>query len=67
MKYVIAKKDPNRGNWIYYVERTKWSARQDDAQLFGASLEEVRQHLPPGLSRLERHPGDDPNIVETWL
>ena len=23
--------------------------------------------LPPGLTRMERHPDDDPVIVETWI
>ena len=31
-------------------------------------LETVRAMLPrPGLARVERHPQDDPVIVETWL
>lgn len=33
----------------------------------GETLEQVRQCLPPGLVRLDRHPNDDPNIIETWL
>jgi hypothetical protein len=31
------------------------------------SLEAARGLLPPGLVRLDRHPSDDPNIVETWI
>jgi hypothetical protein len=31
------------------------------------SLEMVRGSLPPGLVRTERHPEDDPVIVETWV
>jgi hypothetical protein len=33
----------------------------------GATLGEVRAKLPAGLTRLDRHPDDDPVIVETWL
>jgi hypothetical protein len=32
-----------------------------------ATLEELRDRLPPGLCRLDRDPSDDPVIVETWL
>jgi hypothetical protein len=31
------------------------------------SLEEARGLIPAGLSRLDRHPYDDPVIYETWL
>lgn len=31
------------------------------------TLQELRKQLPPGLYRLDRHPTDDPNIIETWL
>ncbi len=33
----------------------------------GASLEEVRAQIPPGLFRIARDPSDDAVIVETWL
>ena len=33
----------------------------------GKTLEEVRKCVPAGLHRLDRTPGDDPNIVETWI
>jgi len=32
-----------------------------------ATLAEVRDLLPPGLTCLARSPADDPVIVETWL
>lgn len=32
-----------------------------------ASLDILRQLLPPGLYRLERHRQDDPTIVEVWI
>jgi len=38
-----------------------------DALVRAGSLEELRDLLPPGLTRLERSPGDDPNIIETWV
>jgi len=31
------------------------------------SLKEARQFVPPDKVRTERHPGDDPVIVETWI
>lgn len=31
------------------------------------SLEEARAKVPEGLYRMDRHPGDDPVIVETWF
>lgn len=31
------------------------------------SLLEARAKVPPGLYRMDRQPGDDPVIVETWL
>lgn len=31
------------------------------------SLEEAREAVPPGLYRLDRDPGDDPTVVETWI
>jgi len=33
----------------------------------GATVEEVRETLPAGVVRMERHPNDDPNILETWM
>jgi hypothetical protein len=33
----------------------------------GRTLDEVRGHLPGGLFCLNREPGDDPAIVETWI
>jgi DUF438 domain-containing protein len=35
--------------------------------LIADSLEELREELPAHLIKLERHPGDDPVIVEVWL
>jgi len=39
----------------------------DRAALLFPSLEATRSALPPGLHRLNRAPGDDPVIVETWM
>lgn len=33
----------------------------------GSTLEQVRSKLPPGLYRIDRDPGDDPKVVESWL
>ena len=35
--------------------------------LAASTLIELRAMLPPDLTRVEREPGDDPKIVETWL
>jgi hypothetical protein len=35
--------------------------------LRAASLDELRAMLPPGLRRLPREPGDEEQIVETWI
>jgi hypothetical protein len=40
--------------------------QKGEAQVFD-SLTEARASLPPGLVRLERHPLDEPQIVETWV
>jgi hypothetical protein len=31
------------------------------------TLDQVRAALPPGLTRLERSPGDVPSIFEVWV
>ena len=31
------------------------------------SLEELRKSKPPEMMIMQRHPEDDPKIVETWL
>jgi len=33
----------------------------------GESLDAVRDQLPEGLTRMERHPDDDSKIIETWI
>lgn len=33
----------------------------------GPTLEAVRLALPPGLYRIQRHPLDQPQIVESWI
>ena len=35
--------------------------------LLADTLASVREQLPPGLDRSERHAGDPPEIVEMWL
>ena len=35
--------------------------------LVADDLESLRQKLPAGLVRMDRNPGDDPVIVETWI
>ena len=31
------------------------------------SLNEIREHIPSGMARIERSPCDDPVIVESWI
>lgn len=31
------------------------------------TLEQARRLLPPDLHRIDRHPCDEPEIVETWV
>jgi hypothetical protein len=38
-----------------------------DEVIVADTLDEVRERLPLGLRCLDRHSGDDPVIVETWL
>lgn len=35
--------------------------------ILAPSLDELRRRLPPGLACVDRHPEDDPAIVEVWL
>ena len=56
-----------------YVARL-WLMRRGVAEpgmtgllLRSASLDALREMLPPGLHRLPREPGDEEAIVETWL
>jgi len=35
--------------------------------VIGGTVDAVRDALPPGLVRLDRNPGDEPQIVEVWL
>lgn len=38
-----------------------------DDVLIADDLAKLREMLPGGLFRMERHPTDDPCIVETWM
>lgn len=38
-----------------------------DVVLFGRTIQEVRNQLPPHLVQLTRNLDDDPCIVEVWL
>lgn len=31
------------------------------------TLAEAREAVPAGLYRLDRNPGDDPSVIETWI
>jgi hypothetical protein len=54
----------------YVVRRSVTTAEgtKHDARAFRvASLEAARLVVPAGCVRMERHPDDDPVIVEVWL
>jgi hypothetical protein len=38
-----------------------------DDVLVADTLQALREQLPPGLTRVPKHPGDDLRIVELWL
>jgi hypothetical protein len=50
-----------------FVARAFELDRPTDRVLVADSLADIRELLPPGLTRLARATGDDPVIVETWL
>ena len=51
----------------HYVARCWDTDKPTETYLIGKELDDVRSMLPDGLTRLDRHPTDDPCIVETWL
>lgn len=52
------------GKWVV----RKWILDQPTHEHFLAdSLEGIRSAIPKGLYRIEREPGDDAVIIETWL
>jgi hypothetical protein len=48
-----------------------WAAlpepRHTGTLLRAATLDQLRELLPAGLTCLLRQPADDPNIIETWI
>jgi hypothetical protein len=50
---------------LWLVSRTGTVMTEETVS--AATLEELRDRLPPGLYRLDRDPNDDPVVVETWL
>lgn len=48
-------------------EVQKAVARVTDEYVQAETLEAVRELIPKGLHRTDRHPSDDANIVEVWL
>lgn len=55
------------GKYILHRERAMGPPITEVKFSVTDSLDAVRQMLPPGLHRLPRQPGDQPNIVETWF
>lgn len=54
-------------NWVARMFLTLPEPQPTFYAVIGDSLEEVRRALPLGLWRIDRSPGDEPQIVETWL
>lgn len=54
---------------IYVARRWEVSATPVATSdlLTGASLEDVRAQLPPGLMRMPANAEDDQSVVESWL
>ena len=42
-------------------------SRPTQDYLIAETLESLRLQMPPGLTRVPRHPNDLPTIVEVWL
>ncbi len=56
----------------HYVLRRWWvsaATRSPDEDWFrlAYTLDQIREHVPAGCVRLERHPNDEPQIVEVWV
>jgi len=51
---------------LYVVRRWLNDVPTDDVHT-AKTLEEIRNFVPPDKVFLDRMPGDDPVIVETWL
>lgn len=55
------------GKWVLRMHLSIPKPEVTDLIVLGDTLEEVRAALPPGLTRLDRHPMDVPQIREIWL
>ena len=51
----------------HFVARKWLLDKPTNELLLDRTLEGLRGKLPEGLTRLERSPQDDPQIVETWI
>jgi hypothetical protein len=57
-------------HWV--VRRQQIQALRQDIATYGLpilcqTLDEARQRIPPGRTRIVRHPQDVPCIYETWI
>jgi hypothetical protein len=55
------------GLWVARMHISLPTPQLTGLAIMGATLEEVRQQLPPGLTNIGRKPADDPVIEEVWL
>jgi hypothetical protein len=55
------------GRWLARMHLSLPEPAATEHVVFGATRDEVRAQLPPGLALLQRDPGDDPVIEESWI
>lgn len=55
------------GKWVTRMHVTLPQSRPTRFVMTHDTLEELREQLPPGLTRLDRQRGDLPEIEELWL
>lgn len=62
--------NPTDAPGLFVVRRfniTKAGAEASRVSFSALTLRDARSYIPPGLHNLGREPGDEPQIVETWV
>ncbi len=55
------------GLWLARMHLALPTPQPTDLLILGATLDDVRRQLPPGLTNIGRQPEDDLVIEEVWL
>jgi len=55
------------GRWVTRLHLSLPNPEHTRFVLLRDTLQDIRDALPPGLTRMNRDPNDDANIVEVWL